>query len=86
VGDAARGQQVFEAKLCASCHEQVRTSDTSAPNLAVEAGRFTPYFMVSALWQHGSGMLARMVAQNKEWQVLSAQEMADIVAYLNAKK
>jgi hypothetical protein len=31
-------------------------------------------------------MLARMVAQNKEWQVLSAQEMADIIAYLNTKK
>jgi hypothetical protein len=38
------------------------------------------------MWQHGSGMLARMVSQNKEWQVLSAQEMADILAYLNAKK
>jgi hypothetical protein len=31
-------------------------------------------------------MLARMVAQNKEWQVLSAQEMADIIAYLNTKQ
>jgi cytochrome c1 len=28
-------------------------------------------------------MLARMVTQNKQWQVLSAQEMADIIAYLN---
>jgi mono/diheme cytochrome c family protein len=83
VGAAARGQQVFEAKLCASCHEQV---DTGAPNLAVQAGRFSAFSMVAALWQHGSGMLARMVAQNKEWQVLSAQEMADIIAYLNTKK
>src|ERR1039458_4634913 len=33
VGAAARGQQVFEAKLCASCHEQV---DTGAPNLAAQ--------------------------------------------------
>jgi hypothetical protein len=31
-------------------------------------------------------MLARMVVQNKQWQVLSAQEMADIIAYLNTKK
>lgn len=81
-GDAARGQHVFEAKLCASCHEQV---DTGAPNLALEAGRFSAFSMVAALWQHGSGMLARMVAQNKEWQVLSAQEMADIIAYLNTR-
>ncbi|MGO9894242.1 MAG: c-type cytochrome [Bryobacteraceae bacterium] len=84
-GTAARGQQVFQAKLCASCHEQA-TSDASAPNLAAKAGQFSGFSMVSALWQHGSGMLARMVAQNKEWQVLSAQEMADILAYLNAKK
>ena len=85
-GDAARGRQVFQAKLCASCHEQVDSSDTSAPNLALKAGQFSGFSMVAALWQHGSGMLARMVAQNKEWQVLSAQEMSDIIAYLNTKK
>src|SRR5208283_5454525 len=61
-GDAARGQKVFEAKLCASCHEQV---DTGAPNLAERAGQFSAFSMVSSLWQHGSGMLARMAAQNK---------------------
>jgi mono/diheme cytochrome c family protein len=83
VGDAARGQQVFEAKLCASCHEQF---DTGAPNLAAKAGQFSAFSMVAALWQHGRGMLSRMVAQNKQWQVLSAQEMADIIAYLNTKK
>jgi cytochrome c553 len=82
-GTAARGQQVFQAKLCASCHEQV---DTGAPNLALQTGQFSAFSMVAALWQHGSGMLAHMVAQNKEWQILSAQEMADIIAYLNTKK
>jgi len=81
--DAARGQQVFQAKLCASCHEQV---DTGAPDLSVKAGQFSAFSMVAALWQHGSGMLSRMVAQNKEWQVLSAQEMGDIIAYLNTRK
>jgi mono/diheme cytochrome c family protein len=83
VGAAARGQQVFEAKLCASCHEQV---DTGAPNLAAKAGQFSAFSMVAALWQHGDGMLSRMVEQNKPWQVLSAQEMADIIAYLNTSK
>jgi mono/diheme cytochrome c family protein len=83
VGTAARGQQVFQAKLCASCHEQV---DTGAPDLTVKAGQYSAFTMVAALWQHGSGMLARMVAQNKAWQVLSAQEMADIIAYLNSRK
>ena len=83
VGAAARGQQVFEAKLCASCHEQF---DTGAPNLAAKAGQFSAFSMVAALWQHGRGMLSRMVAQNKQWQVLSAQEMADIIAYLNTRR
>ena len=83
VGAAVRGQQVFGAKLCASCHEQV---DTGAPSLAIKAGQFSAFSMVAALWQHGAGMLARMIAQNKEWQVLSAQEMTDIIAYLNTGK
>jgi len=55
VGDVARGQKVFEAKLCASCHEQF---DTGAPNLAAKAGQFSAFSMVSALWQHGRGMLS----------------------------
>jgi mono/diheme cytochrome c family protein len=82
-GDAAIGRQVFEAKLCASCHE---AAYTSAPSLAPLAGRVSAFSMVATLWQHGAGMLSRMTSQNIQWQQLSTDEMTNLIAYLNAKK
>jgi len=82
-GDPKRGQQIYQAKLCASCHDM---PDTGAPSLAVQAGRVSSFWMVSALWQHGAGMLSRMAAKKTDWQRLTAGEMGHIIAYLNAKK
>lgn len=82
-GNAQRGGQIFQAKLCASCHDQ---SMMGAPNLAAQAGRFSAFSMVAALWQHGAGMLSRMVARNTAWQTLSPEEIGDVIAYLNGRK
>jgi cytochrome c553 len=83
IGDAARGRGLYQAKLCASCHEE---SMLGAPTLGGQAARFSAYRMMSALSQHGRGMLSRMVARNTAWQTLTASEMADLVAYLNSRK
>ena len=82
-GDAAKGRQVYEAKLCNTCHEP---GYASAPDLATLAGRASAFSMVASLWQHGAGMLSGMTAKNIEWQQLSTSEMTDLIAYLNAKK
>ncbi len=81
-GDAKRGRQVFEAKLCASCHD----NSYLAPDLSSLAGKVTAFSMVENLWEHGGGMLSRMVSRNVNWQTLTPQELSDIIAYLNAKK
>jgi mono/diheme cytochrome c family protein len=81
-GDARRGRQVFEAKLCASCHDD----SYLAPDLSRLAGTVSAFSMVSSLWEHGAGMLARMVSRNQDWQTLTPQELGDIIAYLNARK
>jgi len=82
-GDAAKGQQVYEAKLCSSCHEP---GYASAPSLAPLAGHASAFAMVVALWQHGAGMLSGMTAKNIEWQQLSTEEMTNLIAWLNVKK
>jgi mono/diheme cytochrome c family protein len=82
-GDVAKGQQVYEAKLCSSCHEP---GYASAPSLAPLQGHASAFAMVAALWQHGSGMLSGMTAKNIEWQQLSTEEMTNLIAWLNAKK
>ena len=81
-GDAGQGRKVFEAKLCASCHDDAYL----APTLESQAGRVSAFSMVNGLWEHGGGMLSRMVSRNVNWQTLTPQELGDVIAYLNAKK
>jgi cytochrome c1 len=40
--------------------------------------------MVAALWDHGPQMLASMNARKLAWPRFTAQEMSDVVAYLNS--
>lgn len=81
-GDVKRGEQAYEAKFCASCHDQY----SGAPSFAKLGGGASAYWMVSGMWEHGEGMLSRMVAKNTAWQTLSAEEVGDILAYLNSRK
>ena len=82
-GDAKLGGKIYEAKLCASCHD---AEETGVPRLAGRAGEFSPFSLVASLLRHGRGMLSRMVSKDLQWQQLSADEMGDLIAYLNAKK
>ena len=82
-GNPAQGGKVYQAKYCASCHDEPYLG---APNLAAQAGTFSSFSMVSSLWQHGSGMLSRMVSKNTEWQRLTPEEMAHLIAYLNRNR
>ena len=59
-GDPAQGGRIYQAKHCASCHDE---PFLGAPNLAAQAGTFSSFSMVSSLWQHGAGMLSRMVSK-----------------------
>jgi cytochrome c2 len=88
-GDAERGRAVFEAKLCHACHQAGPARHEAGAYGMVELprppGGFSAFSMMAALWTHGSGMLARMVASDREWQTLSAAEMADLIAFLNSR-
>jgi cytochrome c2 len=79
-GDAAQGKKVYEAKLCASCHD----SQYFAPDLTRVAGKATAFSMAAGLWEHGRGMLSRMVSRNVGWQTLTPDELGHLIAYLNS--
>ncbi len=82
-GDPAQGGRIYQAKQCASCHDEPYLG---APDLTVKAGTFSSFSMISSLWQHGAGMLSRMVSKNTEWQKLTPEEMSHLIAYLNRKR
>jgi len=82
-GDARQGEKLYQAKLCASCHDD---PIMGAPALRGRKSTASAYSMIAGLWMHGGGMLSRMATANKQWQQISAEEIGHLVAFLNAKK
>jgi mono/diheme cytochrome c family protein len=80
-GNAVRGKRVFTQKNCGACHGD---ATSGAPNLAAKKGSFSTISMVSALWDHGPNMRRQMQAKNLPWPLFNAQQMSDLIAYLNS--
>jgi mono/diheme cytochrome c family protein len=81
-GDAERGKKVFKDKSCATCHNN---ASSGAPPLGKTAGGYSDITMISALWDHGPRMLERMKEQKLPWPRFTAEQMADLIAYLNSR-
>jgi mono/diheme cytochrome c family protein len=81
-GDAARGAKTFTDNGCSGCHQQMNRGERV----------FTPYSMISLWWKHGPLMavdVARSGAKGRntraKWQYLSADEVDDLVAFMNRR-
>jgi len=81
-GDIAAGKKVFAMRSCAECHMSGRNG---APPLPGQARKYSEVTIISALWRHGPLMLMRMKQAGVVWpQFANAQELADMIAYLNS--
>ena len=78
-GDATKGRKVFNAKHCAECH----SGAGSGPDLVAMTGSYNGVTMVSAIWRHGPEMLQQMKQKNISWPVFKADEMANLMVWLN---
>ena len=81
-GSATKGEKVFTAKHCASCHAD---ASSGAPKLARGEQVYTPVTMISVLWTHGPAMRQKMLGKGFSWPNLSPEDIDNLVAYLSAK-
>ena len=81
-GNAAKGKHAFEAKRCSTCHA---AGEAGAPKLPSGNKSFTSVAMISVLWTHGPQMLERMRERGVPWPNLSADDISNLVAYLDSK-
>ena len=87
MGDARRGEQLFQAERCIQCHSLNGRGGKSAPDLGSHVGRdFTPTIMASLMWNHAPEMWQAMKAQGVAPPQLSAESAADLFAYFVAAR
>jgi cytochrome c5 len=76
-GDAGRGKHVFQS-LCAECHKEGGVgggvSGWKTLSDSVE--------LAERMWNHSLGMQKALAEKRKKWPLLRAQEMTDLLVYL----
>jgi mono/diheme cytochrome c family protein len=81
-GNASRGEKVFSAKHCATCHND---SQSGAPKLPGGSLSYSAVTMMSVLWTHGPQMRQEMMKKGISWPNLSPDDISNLAAYLNHK-
>ncbi|SPF51416.1 Cytochrome c, class I [Candidatus Sulfopaludibacter sp. SbA4] len=81
-GDAGRGKQAFAAKHCAECHGVTTSNAAGAPPIAKWESLGDPIILAQQMWNHGAKMREAFAQKKLAWQALTAQELTDILVYL----
>jgi mono/diheme cytochrome c family protein len=82
VGDARRGEQLFQSEQCIQCHSFKGKGGTTAPDLGLRIDRnFTPAAMASLMWNHAPDMWAAMRSKGIVQSRLTPDIAADLFAY-----
>lgn len=82
-GNPGRGARTFATKHCVICHNDPQSG---APKLPGGNGDYTTTTMIHVLWTHGPEMLDKMRQRGITWPNLSADDISNIVAYLNSRE
>ncbi len=84
LGDPTEGRKLFFQKGCERCHSTQGTGKMKGPDLGVRKKDFPPTIgqLAGLMWNHLPAMLTEMRKENIPFPELSANEMANIMAYL----
>jgi mono/diheme cytochrome c family protein len=81
-GDAGRGKQLFSARRCAECHGIADTKAGGGPAVAKWESLADPVVLAQQMWNHGGTMQQAFAQKGIPRPTLAAQELADILVYL----
>ncbi|UCF21550.1 MAG: c-type cytochrome [Gemmatimonadota bacterium] len=82
LGDADRGRQLLSTKGCLACHSVAGAGGDTASDLARVSGIGSPAEVISALWNHSTQMEG---TDESAWPTFTAQEMADVAAFMQRR-
>lgn len=83
-GSAVSGRRLFSEKQCVRCHAAGGRGGDVGPDLGRRRATLGLTGFAQAMWNKAPGMRRAMAARGIEVPTLSADEMADLVAYLYA--
>ena len=83
-GERRRGEEIVKAKGCLGCHSVGGKGGKLGPDFERMPGLDQPVTIVSAMWNHASAMERKMRAQAVAWPTLTGDEMAHVMAFLQA--
>jgi mono/diheme cytochrome c family protein len=84
-GDVQVGRRLLRSSGCLTCHSMNGQGANAAGNLAESTGMASSAEVISALWNHAVYTEAGD-SLAVPWPVLSAEEMADIAAFLQTPR
>jgi cytochrome c2 len=82
VGDAHRGEQLFQTERCVQCHSVNGRGGAIGPDLGRRLGRdFTPTLLAELMWNHAPQMWMAMRTEGIVRGRLSPESVADLFAF-----
>lgn len=81
-GDAARGKRVFYSRHCAECHGLSSQLPGGGPPVISWQSLTARIVLAQQMWNHASRMEETMKRRGIRWPNLSAQELTDLLVYL----
>ena len=83
VGDPRLGAEEFQQKGCSQCHSVLGSGGTSAPDLGLlGAAGSSMDNLVTVMWNHAPRMWEQMKERRVPYSRFTAEQMADLFAYL----
>jgi cytochrome c2 len=82
LGDAARGKSLFASKGCGNCHGISTALAGGAKPVSEWQGVRDPIALAQQMWNHSADMSAMMAEKKIRRPQLTAQEMTDLLLYL----